>query len=261
VIATGGGSGPWRGGSSESRQDIVAGKRQLFLTAAVTVAGGAGAAMATAPFVTALQPGLSPSLRVPGHRSVELLAIRGQAQRRGSGDWRELRFGINNITPATPPMRSPIRPMLVIKLRLAADAAGATKMDLPGMGRRPSDMPSSRVRRGVQSILVPVGGVLRKQKRETPSVVQAVLTIHLEVHRCYFLLLPLLVRSYMWIACRRSVPTARQSFLKASESRSFPVRLLVTILDNSARCPMPVRNEEKEDNGCVEYMGVIITVW
>jgi hypothetical protein len=29
------------------------------------------------------------------------------------------------------------------------------------------------------------------------------------------------------------------------------------ILDNSARCPMPVRNEEREESGCVEYMGVI----
>jgi hypothetical protein len=32
---------------------------------------------------------------------------------------------------------------------------------------------------------------------------------------------------------------------------------LVIILDNSARCPMPVRSEEKQDNGCVEYIGVI----
>ncbi|MGQ0594005.1 MAG: ubiquinol-cytochrome c reductase iron-sulfur subunit [Gammaproteobacteria bacterium] len=37
-------------------EDLVDGKRRRFLTAAATVVGGAGAAMAAVPFVTALQP-------------------------------------------------------------------------------------------------------------------------------------------------------------------------------------------------------------
>ncbi len=49
----------------------------------------------------------------------------------GTGEWRELSFGINNITPTNPAYAFADQADVVINLRLAADAAGATKMDRP----------------------------------------------------------------------------------------------------------------------------------
>ena len=49
----------------------------------------------------------------------------------GTGEWRELSFGINNITSTNPAYAFADRADVVINTRLAADAAGATKMDRP----------------------------------------------------------------------------------------------------------------------------------
>ncbi|MGH8585806.1 MAG: PhoX family protein [Gammaproteobacteria bacterium] len=49
----------------------------------------------------------------------------------GTGEWRELSFGINNITPTNQAYAFADQADVVINLRLAADAAGATKMDRP----------------------------------------------------------------------------------------------------------------------------------
>ncbi len=49
----------------------------------------------------------------------------------GTGEWRELSFGINNITPTNPAYAFADQADVVINTRLAADAAGATKMDRP----------------------------------------------------------------------------------------------------------------------------------
>ena len=49
----------------------------------------------------------------------------------GTGEWRELSFGINNIIPTNPAYAFADRADVVINTRLAADAAGATKMDRP----------------------------------------------------------------------------------------------------------------------------------
>jgi hypothetical protein len=52
----------------------------------------------------------------------------------GSGEWLELTFGLNNITPANPAYAFADEADVVINTRLAADAAGATKMDRPEWG-------------------------------------------------------------------------------------------------------------------------------
>jgi secreted PhoX family phosphatase len=52
----------------------------------------------------------------------------------GSGQWVELRFGINGITPANPAYAFADQADVLINARLAADAAGATKMDRPEWG-------------------------------------------------------------------------------------------------------------------------------
>lgn len=52
----------------------------------------------------------------------------------GSGEWLELRLGINNITPANPTYAFADQADVAINTRLAADAAGATKMDRPEWG-------------------------------------------------------------------------------------------------------------------------------
>lgn len=49
----------------------------------------------------------------------------------GTGEWRELSFGINSITPTNPAYAFADQADVVINTRLAADAAGATKMDRP----------------------------------------------------------------------------------------------------------------------------------
>jgi uncharacterized protein len=49
----------------------------------------------------------------------------------GSGQWIELAYGINNITPANPAYAFADHADVLINTRLAADAAGATKMDRP----------------------------------------------------------------------------------------------------------------------------------
>ena len=49
----------------------------------------------------------------------------------GTGEWRELSFGINNITSTNPAYAFADRADVAINTRLAADAAGATKMDRP----------------------------------------------------------------------------------------------------------------------------------
>jgi secreted PhoX family phosphatase len=52
----------------------------------------------------------------------------------GSGQWLELRFGINNITSSYAPYAFSSQADVLINVRLAADAAGATKMDRPEWG-------------------------------------------------------------------------------------------------------------------------------
>jgi secreted PhoX family phosphatase len=52
----------------------------------------------------------------------------------GTGTWLELTFGLNNITPANPAYAFADQADVVINARLAADAAGATKMDRPEWG-------------------------------------------------------------------------------------------------------------------------------
>lgn len=52
----------------------------------------------------------------------------------GTGEWRELSLGINNITGANPAYAFADQADVVINARLAADAAGATKMDRPEWG-------------------------------------------------------------------------------------------------------------------------------
>ena len=49
----------------------------------------------------------------------------------GTGRWLELRFGINNITPANAAYPFADQADVLVNTRLAADAAGATKMDRP----------------------------------------------------------------------------------------------------------------------------------
>jgi secreted PhoX family phosphatase len=49
----------------------------------------------------------------------------------GSGQWLELRFGINGITAGNPTYSFADQADVLINTRLAADAAGATKMDRP----------------------------------------------------------------------------------------------------------------------------------
>jgi hypothetical protein len=52
----------------------------------------------------------------------------------GSGQWLELSFGINNITPAYAPYAFTDQADVLLNARHAADAAGATKMDRPEWG-------------------------------------------------------------------------------------------------------------------------------
>jgi secreted PhoX family phosphatase len=52
----------------------------------------------------------------------------------GSGSWIELKFGINGITPSNPAYSFSGQADVLINTRLAADAAGATKMDRPEWG-------------------------------------------------------------------------------------------------------------------------------
>ena len=52
----------------------------------------------------------------------------------GSGQWVELKFGINGITPSNPAYAFADQADVLINARLAADAAGATKMDRPEWG-------------------------------------------------------------------------------------------------------------------------------
>lgn len=52
----------------------------------------------------------------------------------GSGEWIELKFGSNNITAANPAYAFSDQADVLINARLAADAAGATKMDRPEWG-------------------------------------------------------------------------------------------------------------------------------
>ena len=49
----------------------------------------------------------------------------------GTGRWLELKFGLNGITPANPTYAFANQADVVVHTRLAADAAGATKMDRP----------------------------------------------------------------------------------------------------------------------------------
>jgi uncharacterized protein len=49
----------------------------------------------------------------------------------GSGQWAELKFGINNITPDNAKYAFADQADVLVNARLAADAAGATKMDRP----------------------------------------------------------------------------------------------------------------------------------
>ena len=49
----------------------------------------------------------------------------------GTGDWLELTFGLNNITAANPAYAFADQNDVALHTRLAADAAGATKMDRP----------------------------------------------------------------------------------------------------------------------------------
>lgn len=52
----------------------------------------------------------------------------------GNGEWIELKFGSNNITAANPAYAFSDQADVLINARLAADAAGATKMDRPEWG-------------------------------------------------------------------------------------------------------------------------------
>jgi secreted PhoX family phosphatase len=52
----------------------------------------------------------------------------------GTGQWLELTFGMNGITPANPAYPFADQADVVVNLRLAADAAGATRMDRPEWG-------------------------------------------------------------------------------------------------------------------------------
>ena len=52
----------------------------------------------------------------------------------GTGQWLELRFGTNNVTAAYTPYPFSDQADVLIATRLAADAAGATKMDRPEWG-------------------------------------------------------------------------------------------------------------------------------
>jgi secreted PhoX family phosphatase len=52
----------------------------------------------------------------------------------GTGTWLALTFGLNGITPANPAYAFADQADAVVNLRLAADAAGATKMDRPEWG-------------------------------------------------------------------------------------------------------------------------------
>lgn len=52
----------------------------------------------------------------------------------GSGQWLELKFGINNITPSYAPYAFADQADVLLNARFAADAAGATKMDRPEWG-------------------------------------------------------------------------------------------------------------------------------
>jgi hypothetical protein len=52
----------------------------------------------------------------------------------GTGSWLELTFGTNNITAAYPPYAFADQDDVLVNARLAADAAGATKMDRPEWG-------------------------------------------------------------------------------------------------------------------------------
>jgi secreted PhoX family phosphatase len=52
----------------------------------------------------------------------------------GSGQWVELKFGSNGITPSYAPYSFADQADVLINTRLAADAAGATKMDRPEWG-------------------------------------------------------------------------------------------------------------------------------
>ncbi|GAB3542476.1 PhoX family phosphatase [Noviherbaspirillum agri] len=52
----------------------------------------------------------------------------------GSGEWVELKFGSNNITAAYAPYAFADQADVLVNTRLAADAAGATKMDRPEWG-------------------------------------------------------------------------------------------------------------------------------
>lgn len=52
----------------------------------------------------------------------------------GTGEWRELSLGINNITGTNPAYAFADQADVLINARLAADAAGATKMDRPEWG-------------------------------------------------------------------------------------------------------------------------------
>jgi secreted PhoX family phosphatase len=52
----------------------------------------------------------------------------------GTGEWLELTFGMNGITAANPAYPFADQADVVVNLRLAADAAGATKMDRPEWG-------------------------------------------------------------------------------------------------------------------------------
>ena len=52
----------------------------------------------------------------------------------GSGQWVELKFGINGIVPSSPLYPFANQADVLVNARLAADAAGATKMDRPEWG-------------------------------------------------------------------------------------------------------------------------------
>ena len=52
----------------------------------------------------------------------------------GTGEWLELAFGVNNITPGNPAYSFADHADVIVNTRLAADAAGATKMDRPEWG-------------------------------------------------------------------------------------------------------------------------------
>jgi uncharacterized protein len=64
--------------------------------------------------------------------SGKLYAARFNAD--GTGSWLELTFGLNNITAANPVYAFADQADVLVNARLAADAAGATKMDRPEWG-------------------------------------------------------------------------------------------------------------------------------